>query len=67
MMDDAVKQKAMDHIKAHAGGYPTTKKALVEACNGMEEFSADEKKWFMDTLPDKEYKTADEVTMALGW
>ena len=61
------KTKAIEHIKNHAGEYPTTKKALVEACNNMSEFSDDEKKWFADTLQDGTYENAGAVIKALGW
>ncbi|OGK15168.1 hypothetical protein A3H80_02880 [Candidatus Roizmanbacteria bacterium RIFCSPLOWO2_02_FULL_37_19] len=66
MLDDATKQKIREHIATHHDGFPTTKAKLVEACNDMSDFSEDDKKWFMDTLPDGDYNSAEEVTTALG-
>lgn len=54
----------MTHIKDHVD-YPTTKKALVEACNNMTEISDEDKKWFIDTLPEGEYKKPGDVMKAL--
>jgi len=56
--------KMMTHIKEHVD-YPATKKSLVEACNNMTEIPDDDKKWFIDNLPDKEYKSPGEVMRAL--
>jgi hypothetical protein len=53
------------HIKEHVS-YPTTKKALVEACNMMSDVPKWDKDWFEKNLPDKEYKTAEEVMKALN-
>lgn len=53
------------HINNHVN-YPTTKKALMEACNNMNHITDEDKKWFADTLPDGEYKTPEDVMKALG-
>lgn len=66
-MNDDQKKKAMDHIKDHVGGYPTTKKTLVESCNNMSEFNEEEKKWFMEKLSHDEYATPEDVMKDLGW
>jgi len=60
MMDAAMKM----HIKAHIE-YPATKKQIVEACNNMSDVSAADRAWFSKTLPDKKYKSADDVIKAL--
>lgn len=66
MLDDALKQKVKDHIFNHHDGFPTTKAKLVEACAGMSDFTAEEKKWFEDTLPEGDYNSAEDVNKALG-
>ncbi len=60
------KKLAMDHLKNHHT-YPATKQELAEACQNMSEFSEEDKKWFIDNLPEKTYNNAEEVMMALGW
>jgi len=45
--------------------YPTTKTQLVEACNRMMDVPEDLREWFIKTLPEGTYKTADEVLKAL--
>jgi len=61
MMD---KNSLMTHIKSHVD-YPTTKKALVEACNNMSDIADEDKKWFSDTLPEGEYKKPGDVMKTL--
>lgn len=62
MMD---KNRMTKHINDHVN-YPTTKKALMDACNNMTDIPDEDKKWFADILPDVEYKTPEEVMKALG-
>ena len=57
---------AMKHLREHQT-YPATKADLVAACNKLSDFSAADKKEFMDQLPDQTYQSADEVVAALGW
>ena len=59
-----VRQSMMEHIKSHAE-YPATKQALIEACNNMEEFSDEHKRWFAKALPTRTYKNAAEVIKTL--
>lgn len=66
MMDAAMKQKIKAHVMNHHDGFPATKKDLVTACENMMEFDEDTKEWVEKTLPIKTYKSAEEVTMALG-
>jgi len=59
------KQGTIDHLKDHQS-YPATKAELVKECNELSDFSAEDKSWFMEHLPDGTYKSADEVVQALG-
>lgn len=58
------KAKTIEHIKAHVG-YPATRDQLVQACNNMSEFSAEDKAWFAKALPKGTFKTANDVIKAL--
>ena len=55
----------IDHLKSHQS-YPATKDALVKECNDLADFSAEDKAWFMEHLPEGTYNSADEVIKALG-
>jgi hypothetical protein len=44
--------------------YPAEKATIVAHVKGIK---ADDKKWFSETLPEKTYKSPDEVYSALGW
>lgn len=57
---------AIKHLKEHQK-FPATKDELVESCNQLSDFSAEDKKWFEENLPDKTYNSADEVIQAFGW
>lgn len=57
---------AMDHLKTHLK-YPATKADLVAACNNLSDFSEEDKKEFMEKLPEGTYNSADDVIKALGW
>lgn len=57
---------AKDHLKNHIA-YPASKEDLVKACNNLSDFSAEDKKWFMENLPDRTYNSSVEVEKALGW
>lgn len=59
-------QGAIDHLKTHQT-YPATKQDLVEECNKLSDFSEEDKKEFMDKLPEGRYNSAEEVMEALGW
>lgn len=56
---------AMDHLKNHQT-YPATKAQLVAECNSLSDFSEQDKKEFMEKLPEGTYNSADEVAKALG-
>ena len=57
---------AMDHLKSHQS-YPATRAELVRECNNLADYSAEDKKWFMDHLSEGTYNSPDEVAKALGW
>lgn len=56
---------AKKHLREHAT-YPATKAEMVAHCNGLSDFSDDDKKEFADKLPEGTYNSADEVITALG-
>lgn len=58
---DKLKSHAMDHIT-----YPATREQVLAACAQTPEFSAGEKKWISDKLPEGTYNSSDEVLKALG-
>lgn len=60
-------QSAVDHLKTHQTKWPATYEELVAECNNLSDFSAEDKKEFMEKLPKKTYNNADEVMAALGW
>lgn len=57
---------AISHLKEHQM-YPATREELLKECDNLSDFSDDDKKWFSDNLPDKTYKSAEEVITAFGW
>jgi hypothetical protein len=56
---------ARSHFEKHVT-YPATRSAILAACANTPEFSEAEKRWFEQKLPDREYKSADEVIAVLG-
>ncbi|OGE84101.1 MAG: hypothetical protein A2846_01635 [Candidatus Doudnabacteria bacterium RIFCSPHIGHO2_01_FULL_49_9] len=58
-------QNVKSHLMEHAT-YPATKADLVAHCNGLSDFSDEDKKEFADKLPEGTYNSAEEVTTALG-
>jgi hypothetical protein len=58
-------KKLSSHLKEHQK-YPATRKQLLEACFDLKDFSEVEKKWFITTLPDRTFKSADDVVSALN-
>lgn len=57
--------KTRKHLQAHVH-YPASRQEILAACAQTPEFSASEKQWFSDSLPDRTYASADEVLQALG-
>lgn len=65
-MDDAkAKEEVMNHVDSDVS-YPATKDDLVKACNDMSDVSEEGKNWFIENLPARTFKNADEVREALG-
>ena len=58
---------AVDHLKTHQTKWPATYDELVAQCNGLTDFSDEDKKEFMEKLPKKTYNNAEEVMAAMGW
>lgn len=56
----------MDHLKNHQK-YPVNRAALLAECDNLSDFSAEDKQWFTEHLPEGTYNTADDVVKALGW
>jgi hypothetical protein len=54
-----------EHLTKHQS-YPATKSALIASCNNLMDFSADDKKWFSESLPDRTYASAADVMKVLG-
>ena len=59
------KKGALDHLRNHQM-YPATKDELVKECNELSDFSNRDKKWFIDNLPEGNYKSAGQVIRTLG-
>lgn len=59
------KNNAIKHLKTHAT-YPATAEELKAHCNNLEDFSAEDKKWFSDNLPEGTYNSAEEVMKVLS-
>lgn len=58
-------QGTIDHLKTHQK-YPATKAELVAECDGLSDFSDEDKKEFAAKLPDRTYNSAEEVMKVLG-
>lgn len=57
---------AMSHLSDHQI-WPATKAQLVETCNNLSDFSAEDKAEFMEKLPEGSYNSPEEVGKAVGW
>lgn len=58
------KAKAVGHFKEHVK-YPASRSDILAACAQTPEFTAAEKEWLAQRLPEGTYKSADEVVSAL--
>jgi hypothetical protein len=56
--------KAKDHLAKHVN-YPATRADILAACAQTPEFTATEKQWLTDNLPEGKYANADDVGRAL--
>jgi hypothetical protein len=67
--DGAAKKPDLDkvgqHLRQHQN-YPATRAQLLASCKGLVDFSAGEKRWFAEHLPQGTYQSADEVLKALA-
>ena len=64
-MSPQLKEKYTAHIGSDVA-YPASCEQIVNACNNMSEFSADEKAWFAEALPHGNFKSAADVNRAVG-
>ncbi len=64
-MNPQLKEKYMAHIGSDVM-YPASCEQIVNACNNMSEFTADEKAWFAKALPHGSFKSAADVNRAVG-
>jgi hypothetical protein len=65
-MSAALRTKLSDHVGTHLeGGYPATCNAVVSACNGLMDFTPEEKEWVSKALPHGTFNSADDVKRAL--
>lgn len=58
-------KKVTQHLKEHQT-YPATRAQLLAACNDLVDFSAGEKRWYADHLPEGTYKSAAEVLKTIN-
>ena len=65
-MSEALRTKLNEHVGMHIeGGYPATCSAVVSACNGLSDFSPEEKAWVSEALPHGTFNSPDDVKRAL--
>jgi hypothetical protein len=60
---DAEKEKK--HLREHVT-YPATRADVLAACASTPEFTAGEKKWAAQTIPDRTFASADDLIAAIG-
>ncbi len=58
-------EEVVAHLRDHQS-YPATKEQLVAECNNLSDFSEEDKREFMEKLPEGSYNSAEEVVKALG-
>ncbi|OGM33137.1 hypothetical protein A2962_05180 [Candidatus Woesebacteria bacterium RIFCSPLOWO2_01_FULL_39_61] len=59
------KSGAVDHLKTHQK-YPATKAELLKECDGLSDFSDEDKEWFAAHLAQENYESAEDVMKDLG-
>ena len=57
-------EKVLEHAKRHVS-YPTTGKEIKEACNRSSDIPAEDRDWFIRSLPERMYSDPSEVFKAL--
>lgn len=63
--DDKKMAEGLAHLEGHIN-YPASKDDITKACNNMSDVPEEDKKWFMENLPQGTYQSADEVKAAVG-
>ena len=58
-------KKISSHLRDHQA-YPASKAELLASCFDLQDFTAEEKKWFIATLPNGKYASAAQVVAALA-
>ena len=56
--------KAIAHFREHVK-YPANRAVVLAACADTPEFTASEKKWISDNLPDRSFASADDIVATL--
>ncbi|MBI3859463.1 MAG: hypothetical protein HY296_04395 [Thaumarchaeota archaeon] len=64
-MTPDLKKKYTSHIASDVM-YPASCDQIMAACEGMSEFTSEEKAWFGKTLPHGKYQSAADVNRAVG-
>lgn len=57
-------ESSLDHLKNHVQ-YPASRDEVVQACNNMADFPADDRDWFNEKLPTGTYDGPSDVLTAL--
>lgn len=58
------RDKAIKHFESHVQ-YPASRQDILAACADTPEFTAAEKQWLSDHLPERTYASAGEVVSTL--
>jgi len=54
----------LGHLKNHVS-YPADKKTVIAACNNMVDVPEVDRAWFSKSLPEGNYRNAEEIIKAL--
>jgi len=65
MMGKGDVKELVNHLQNHIK-YPATKQTIVESCNNMAHVPASTRSWAEQQLPERTFKSADEVVKTLG-
>jgi hypothetical protein len=58
-------EEMLTHIRQHVTRWPAGKQDIAAECQGMSDITDQEKKWFLDSLPEGIYDTPEDVLKAL--
>jgi hypothetical protein len=53
------------HLREHIKTWPATKEDIVQACNNVSDIPEEERRWFIENLPEGTYHTPEEAEMVL--